>query len=77
MPNGLGLFVGFGDVVEFDLDFEFAPAGFTYFEGFACLCFDVCISLVSFLLRGIEPSRLDCWVAFTNFSTDSESTHAA
>lgn len=55
MPDCLGFLVGFGDVVELDLDFKFAPAGFAYFEGFAGLCLDVCILLVSFfLLRGAQ-----------------------
>lgn len=42
VPDCLRLFVGFGDVVEFDLDLEFAPAGFGDFEGLARGCFDVC-----------------------------------
>ena len=33
MPERLRLLVCFGYEVEFQLDFEFAPAGFGYFEG--------------------------------------------
>lgn len=77
MPDCLRLLVGFGDVVEFDLDFKFAPASFAYFEGFASLCFDVYILLVSFfLLRGAKLIEARLWAVFTYFLADSESIHA-
>lgn len=40
MPKGLRLFEGFADVVEFDADFELAPAGFGDLEGLAIDGFD-------------------------------------
>lgn len=68
MPDCLRLFVGFGDVVEFDLNFEFAPAGFAYFERFASLCFDIYILLVSFFLLHGEAHRgeTDRWYLLTS-----------
>ena len=58
MPEGLCLFVGFGDEIEFDLDFELTPSGLGDFErGSLDSAERVGICLMQFELHFFEPIR--------------------
>lgn len=56
MPESLWLFVGLGDEVELDLNFEFTPSCFDDFEGRLFDCADALgVGFVEFELDFFKP----------------------